>query len=149
MNQLVNIWSLSDGFSRDLRKKVCPAWLRGRLWAAALRKKYYFEFSSVPRSKKERESWAPSWVILTQSQRCSIGLRLSSQTPPGEYNCLPAEVRYTLPVDVKSNLRPIFWNLFSHLKRPIRHIVMLPPTYVFRYLNPAALRLCSLACILL
>jgi len=46
---------LTDSFSRVLRERVCPAEQRGRPWAAALRKKYYFEFSSVLRGKKKRE----------------------------------------------------------------------------------------------
>lgn len=50
---------LTDGFSRGLRERVCPAGQRGRLWAAALRKKYYFEFSSVLKGKKAERSGLP------------------------------------------------------------------------------------------
>lgn len=55
---------LTDIYSGALRGRVCPAGQRRNLWAAALRKKYYFELSSVVRDKKKtnktREKWAPS-----------------------------------------------------------------------------------------
>ena len=50
---------LTDSFSRGLTERVCLAGQRGRLWATALRKKYYFEFSSVLRGKT-KEKLAPS-----------------------------------------------------------------------------------------
>lgn len=43
---------LTDIYSGALRGRVCPAGQRRNLWAAALRKKYYFELSSVVRDKK-------------------------------------------------------------------------------------------------
>lgn len=53
--------SLTDICSGALRGRVCPAGQGGNLWAAALRKMYYFELSSVVRDKKNpREKWAPS-----------------------------------------------------------------------------------------
>lgn len=45
--------SLTDICSGALRGRVCPAGQRRNLWAAALRKMYYFELSSVVRDKKK------------------------------------------------------------------------------------------------
>lgn len=53
--------SLTDICNEALRGRVCPAGQGRNLWAAALRKMYYFELSSVVRDKKNpREKWALS-----------------------------------------------------------------------------------------
>lgn len=46
--------SLTDICSGALRGRVCPAGQGRNLWAAALRKKCYFELSSVVRDKKTK-----------------------------------------------------------------------------------------------
>lgn len=85
MNELRFQVSLTDICSGALRGRLCPDGQRRNLWAAALRKKYYFELSSAVRDKKnkitQREvgsldspmAWPEQLMAVASLSGCSFG----------------------------------------------------------------------------